>query len=188
MLIDIHEKSLRNMIRSVMLPHLLIIISKCRDKVNSLISRTIKFTGAINASANLSNTNDDGTVVFDTTIANDSHHHLSESIDSEVSAVSNSLVKRDNLGRIHSVGSTYGDTGFKLANGTDVSSLFRYVNNYPFSAKTVATADASATNSDTTVITNANLSINSSNEVTLTYVNSGLCPTYQHPNCNEDGC
>ncbi len=186
---DIQEKSIRNMIRAVMLPHLLILISKCRDKVNSLISRTVKFTGAMNASANISNVDEDGTVVFNTTIATDSHHHLSQSIEAEVEAISNSLVKRDSQGKIHGSGSTYGNTGFKLANGTDISSLFRYVNTYPFTTRTVANSDGSVNDTDPTVISDATLSLNSAtNEVTLTYVSSGLCPTYQHPNCNEDGC
>lgn len=58
------------------------------------------------------------------TVVPSGHKHDAAQLPASVSATPNTLVRRDSSGSIYGSGSTYGNTGFKLSDGRDVSTLF----------------------------------------------------------------
>lgn len=195
------KKNIRKMVRFLYLPKIQVLISRCRDSIQTLLKKTIRFTGGMIGEANLQDHDKSGVVLFETTVVDDGHKHTSAQINGSVKATPNSIVQRDENGQIHGSGNRYGNTGFKLANGIDVSTLFRSVDAAPFTAGTSASGShntASAINpfdplrqwntGNYPVVDNISLSINKGLNVTLLYHRSGFCMHFKHPDVAADGC
>ena len=122
--------------------------------------------------SNVNILNSDYESVVKLNIENDSHIHTAQDISGVVDNIQkfpNSIVKRNSSGATVGSGSKFGDTGFLLSNSEDITTLFRNVEEYPFS---VTSKQYTAGNR----IYQINLSMTDKNEIKLDVWGSNLCP------------
>lgn len=109
------------------------------------------------------------------TIDTTKHVHTKEQLPVSVPAVPETIALRDSSGNVHSSGSTVGDSGYKLSDGRDLTSLFKTVNGTYISVGQVRTGSGAA-------CTDAYLSL-SGNMITLTTNWAGYCSYWAYCRC-----
>lgn len=181
---SVTKKNIKEMVRFLYLPRINTILSRCKSSVKSLIDRIVRFRGQMTSYTDLSKSSKDGTVTFNTTVVNDGHTHNSSQIIGSVQAIPNTIVQRDNLGMIHGSGNRYGETGYKLSNGSDLSTLFRNINSFPFTTSTTPTGSYSGYS----CINGVSFTINGNFNVNLQYNRSGFCSHNCHSTWHIHGC
>ena len=176
---SIDRKNIKNMIIDYMQPRIKAITSSIQDKVASTLSTTLTFLGGMTGSGTLSSSSDITRIA--TAIPDDSHTHDASTIAGSVSGVPDTIVRRDSEGCITSGGESIADTGYKLADGTDISTLFRTVQQARFTAEndTGGTGD---------YLRSARLSIDEYGQITLTTIKDNLYQLSEYQDITKDGC
>lgn len=118
-------RNLKELIHTLIDPQIRNLILQLDSIYDSIKNKKIEaygdVTGKCDLLENSLNTN------LPLTIIPSNHTHDAAQLPASVAAIKNTLILRDNQGAIYGSGSTYGNTGFKLSNGNDVSSLFENV-------------------------------------------------------------
>lgn len=175
------DKNIRRMIKAYIIPRIVSIYGNLQTYIRMLLNRRIVFKGAASGETNFIQLTDSKELKIPLTIQNNSHTHTSDHIVGSVKPDPDTIVKRDSSGNIIGKGSTHGDTGFKLSNGNDVSSLFMKSDYRPITVSTVTTGSGNYTNSIV-------FSMDGNNKITLNYNKANFCPVSKHPDVQKDGC
>lgn len=131
------DKSIKTNTYVVILPLIKSHITMLTTKLNKLRNRTINLTRDVRGSASLNSADKSTNIVtINTTIANDNHTHSEADINASVSPVGNTIVKRDGSGNVISGGTSMTNTGYRLANGADISTLFKLPSANPWTVET----------------------------------------------------
>lgn len=91
---------------------------------NTFDTRTIQLTGDVTGSGRIIGKDLPNIIEINTTVNPTSHVHTVEQLPTSISPVANTIVLRDNSGRIYSKGTNDTDTGYKITGVGDISSLF----------------------------------------------------------------
>lgn len=70
--------------------------------------------------------NKNNQIVIETKLTSINHIHSFNDFPSSISAIPNTIVIRDDYGNIYSGGIDINNTGYKLSNGNDLNSIFKY--------------------------------------------------------------
>lgn len=175
------DKNIRNMIKGIIIPKIVSIYDNIQTYIRMLLDRRIIFKGDATGETNFIQLTDSKSMQISLEIEDNSHTHTSEQIAGSVQPMPDTIVKRDVNGNMIGKGSVHGDTGFKLSNGSDVSSLFMKSDYRPITVTTVATGGGNYTN-------NIVFSMNENHKITLSYSNSNFCPINMYPDVRKDGC
>lgn len=167
-------KNIKNYIRDYLQARANVIITRCRTKITDIANKILTITGDMTGTADLSSPNDDNVVIINVKVADDNHKH-SDNVGT-INPVPNEIVKRDKSGRIYGIGEYYNNTGFLLANGADISSLFVNKNDPEVDSNTTNTGSGSGC-----YLEKLQLKVNTStNTVTLERELSNYCQIYPH--------
>ena len=72
--------------------------------------------------------NKDNQIFVETKLTSTNHLHSFNDFPSSIAATPNTIVVRDDYGNIYSGGIDIDNTGYKLSNGNDLSSIFKHKN------------------------------------------------------------
>ena len=95
----------------------------CRSTLSALHTKKLQLTGAVSTPPTLLGT-DQTPMVLQTVVDPSSHRHSISTISGGVEPTPDTAVVRDSQGHIRSSGSSASETGFKLADGRDLGTLF----------------------------------------------------------------
>lgn len=178
------DKNIKNMIRAIIIPKLASIRDNFITFRDLILRRRIVITGTqASGEFNMSDLASKQKLDIDITILDDGHTHTNDQVEGSVQALPNTIVARDINSHIVGSGSTYGNTGFKLSNGDDVSTLFLNSEDRPLQCRTSFTGGGGQQ-----YITNIEFVEESTNKILLTYNAAAFCPVYRHSSVKKDGC
>lgn len=175
------DKNIRSMVFATLIPKIVAIRESINIHAAKLLGRILNISGAATGSTELSKTDYTNTIQIPITIADDSHDHHAVDIAGSVPALPTTLVKRTATGTITGAGSSFGNTGFKVSDGRDITELFKNAALYPYTTETIV-------NGSGNYISGIQMTIDGNNKITLSQNVSSFCPVNRHPDVNKDGC
>ena len=149
--IKITEKNIKRQILLSILPYIKEFSSYLNNVINKIRNVIITFTGEATGTLNMTTIDTNNNIDININVVNNSHTHTDQEIDGSILPDPNSIVKRDIAGYIYSSGTTKQITGFKLANGVDIGTLFNPKNVSPIVLQEVGTIGSNNTVTDISI-------------------------------------